>query len=62
VDAPTPTAPQLAWQQAGLGLFLHFGINTFVGREHSNGTWDPRHFNPTELDVSQWVEVARRHR
>jgi alpha-L-fucosidase len=51
---------QLVWQQAGLGIFFHFGINTFIGREHSNGSWDPAHFNPTDLDVGQWVDVASR--
>jgi alpha-L-fucosidase len=57
---PVPTTAQLVWQEAGLGVFFHFGINTFVGREHSNGTWDPSHFAPTDLDAAQWVDVARR--
>ncbi|MFD4691606.1 alpha-L-fucosidase [Streptomyces sp. NPDC058463] len=53
-----PTAAQLAWQQDGFGLFLHFGINTFNGQEWSDGSLDPATFDPTELDARQWVGTA----
>ncbi|HEX6684576.1 MAG TPA: alpha-L-fucosidase [Candidatus Limnocylindrales bacterium] len=53
-----PTAQQLAWQEAGFGLFLHFGPNTFHGLEWSDGTLDPATFDPTGLDARQWVRVA----
>lgn len=55
-----PTPGQLAWQEAGFGVFLHFGINTFHAREWSDGTLDPATFAPAELDCAQWVDVARR--
>ncbi len=55
-----PTTEQLAWQEAGFGVFFHFGINTFYGREWSDGTLDPRAFAPEEFDAEQWVSVARR--
>ncbi|RAG81316.1 alpha-L-fucosidase [Streptacidiphilus pinicola] len=58
-SVPAPTPRQLRWQQAGFGLFLHFGINTFHGKEWSDGTLDPRAFDPAELDAVQWVETAR---
>ncbi|MFJ3581798.1 alpha-L-fucosidase [Streptomyces sp. NPDC090127] len=54
--APTPA--QLRWQEAGFGLFLHFGVNTFNGREWSDGTLDPASFDPSELDARQWVATA----
>jgi alpha-L-fucosidase len=60
VTRPVPTPQQMAWQEAGFGVFFHFGINTFVGREHSNGGWSPQHFSPDAFDAAQWVEVARR--
>lgn len=56
---PRPTAAQLAWQRAGFGLFLHFGINTFHGCEWSDGTLPAGSFDPTDFDAAQWVEVAR---
>jgi len=54
-----PTAAQLAWQQLGLGMFVHVGVNTFAGREWSDGTLPAASFAPTELDAGQWVAVAQ---
>ncbi len=54
-----PTSQQLAWQEAGLTMFLHFGINTFTDREWGDGKEVPNMFNPTELDAGQWVQVAK---
>ena len=54
-----PTPAQLAWQQREVEMFVHFGINTFAGVEWGSGTASPQLFNPTNLDVGQWVAVAR---
>lgn len=40
-------------------MFVHFGLNTFAGREWSDGTLSPELFDPAELDARQWVSVAR---
>lgn len=54
-----PTPQQLEWQQMEFTCFLHFGINTFTGREWGDGTEDPNLFNPTELDCEQWVRALK---
>lgn len=58
MPVPVPTPQQLAWQRASAGMFCHFGINTFAGREWSDGTLNPRTFDPTDLDADQWAEAA----
>ena len=54
-----PTPQQLSWQQMELTAFLHFGINTFTGREWGDGKEDPALFNPSELDAEQWVRSLK---
>lgn len=54
-----PTPQQLEWQQMELTAFLHFGVNTFTGREWGDGTENPVIFNPTELDCEQWVRALK---
>lgn len=54
-----PTPQQAAWQQMELTAFLHFGINTFTGREWGDGQEDSAIFNPTELDAEQWVRTLK---
>ena len=54
-----PTPQQLSWQQMELTAFLHFGINTFTGREWGDGKEDPALFNPSELDAEQWVRTLK---
>jgi alpha-L-fucosidase len=48
-----------AWELLGYGMFIHFGMSTFDGEELSLGDKPSTYYNPTQLDVDQWVQVAR---
>ncbi|WP_422115432.1 alpha-L-fucosidase [Brachybacterium sp. UNK5269] len=54
-----PTPAQLAWQKGGLGVFFHVGVNTFAGKEWSDGTIPAADFAPTDLDADEWVRTAQ---
>lgn len=54
-----PSRRQLLWQDMEMGMFCHFGVNTFTGREWGDGREDPAIFNPTGLDCGQWARAAR---
>jgi len=56
---PVPSPSQVSWQEDELTLFTHFGVNTFTGRSIGLGNEDPKIFNPTNVDCSQWVRVAK---
>lgn len=57
--APLPSPAQLAWHTTETNLFVHFGMNTFTGREWGDGTESPAQFNPARLDCRQWARAAR---
>ncbi|KEQ24169.1 alpha-L-fucosidase [Paenibacillus tyrfis] len=54
-----PTEQQLRWQDMELGMFCHFGINTFCDQEWGDGSDSPERFRPTALDAVQWVRTAK---
>ena len=48
-----------AWEALGYGMFIHFGMSTFVENELPDGTHPASVYAPDKLDVDQWVSVAR---
>ena len=66
---PRPTPEQVAFQNAELGLFIHFDIQVLdpeyqraqaVSRPRSrSGSISPERFNPARLDTDQWLQTAQ---
>lgn len=54
-----PNAAQVALIERGYGMFIHFGMNTFLDQEWSDGTTPASKYNPTKLDCDQWVRTAK---
>ncbi len=48
-----------AWESLGYGMFIHFGMSTFVGQELPSGNDPIEAYAPEALDVGQWISVAR---
>lgn len=55
----TPSQRQLDWQEMEMTAFIHFTVNTYYNQEWGQGTEDPKMFNPTKFDASQWVQTCR---
>ena len=54
-----PSARQFNWQRQELTAFLHYGVNTYTGREWGDGKESPSIFNPTNLDTDQWIRELK---
>ena len=61
-QARQPAAFARAIAEMGIaryGMFIHFGMSTFVQQEIPDGKTPPSVYAPDRLDVDQWVSVAR---
>lgn len=54
-----PSQRQYEWQKGEFICFIHFGVNTFTGREWGTGMEDPNIFNPEKLDTDQWCRMMK---
>jgi alpha-L-fucosidase len=64
-ELPKPTPPQLAWQEAELGVVFHYDLHVFDDKHYHQAknrveaVQDVDIFNPRELDTDQWLKVAK---
>ena len=54
-----PTKSMIDYQKQELIGFIHFNMNTFTNKEWGYGDEAEALFNPTKLDVEQWVKAAK---
>ena len=54
-----PSERQLNYLELEYYCFIHFGMNTFTGKEWGTGKESPQKFNPTDLSTDQWCEVIK---
>ena len=48
-----------AWEGLQYGMFIHYGMSTFVQNELPDGMAPATTYAPDKLDVGQWISVAR---
>ena len=52
-----------AWEDLKYGMFIHFGMSTYVvGKTYADipdGTDPASTYNPDKLEVEQWIQIAR---
>lgn len=46
------------WESQAFGMFVHFGISTFLGEECPDGSADPSMYAPTNLSTDDWARAA----
>jgi len=54
-----PTPQQIEYQELELIGFIHYTVNAFTDKEWGYGDEPESIFNPSELDVEQWVKTAK---
>ena len=58
-SVPLPTPQQVAWHEAGVGLFFHWAPNVYQGSEGDNLSTPRDQINPDRFDANQWVQAVK---
>jgi alpha-L-fucosidase len=55
-----PTPQQVAWHNDEIGMFIHFGLETWQDKESDDepSMENLKLFDPPNVDVEQWIDVA----
>src|SRR5437763_11541583 len=56
--ATHPTRALHEFEKLQFGVSFHFSMNTFTGNDYESGGVPASTYNPTNLDVGQWIRVA----
>ena len=54
-----PSENQLRWFEMEQYAFIHFGVNTYTGKQWGDGKESESIFNPVKLNCDQWVEAIK---
>ena len=54
-----PNENQLRWFEMEQYAFVHFGVNTFTGKQWGDGSEKEAIFDPKKLDCDQWVAAIK---
>jgi alpha-L-fucosidase len=57
--ATHPTRTLREFEKLQFGVSFHFSMNTFTGNDYETGGVPASTYNPTNLDVRQWIRNAR---
>ena len=52
-----PDKTQRELLKRGYGMFIHYGMNTFLDKDWSEGVEPASTYHPTQLDCDQWVRI-----
>jgi alpha-L-fucosidase len=60
---PVPTPAQVEWQSCEIGVIFHLDMPVLAGDPTRNNatrkTFDPKLYNPRDLDTDQWIAAAK---
>jgi len=65
INQPKPSAPQLAWQRAEVGVLISYDLPVFQGTPYNQAQNritpfnNANIFNPTQLNTDQWIQAAK---